>query len=116
MDDYTRWLRHHGVPGWTRGKVLPQRWRTPAHDLIGYLRGRRRFPDYFMNLFPWALEHAKRRYMGMGTLFSSDPPQPMPVKKERDIRLVPTPGPRQSESVQPLNTPFVESPRKAGSA
>jgi hypothetical protein len=69
MEDYTRWLRHHGVPGWMRGKMLPQSWRTPAHDLLRYLRGRRRFPAYFMNLFPWALEHAKRRYMGMGALF-----------------------------------------------
>jgi len=69
MEDYTRWLRHHGVPGWARGRMLPMGWRTHAHTLMLYLRGRRRFPEYFFNLFPWALEHAKRRYMSMGPIF-----------------------------------------------
>jgi hypothetical protein len=69
MQDYTRWLRHHGVPGWERGRMLPLSWRAHAHSLMLYLKGRRHFPNYFFNLFPWALEHAKRRYMGMGTIF-----------------------------------------------
>ena len=69
MQDYTRWLRHHGVPGWTRGRMLPASWRASAHSLMLRVRGRRSFPQYFFNLFPWALEHAKRRYMGMGSIF-----------------------------------------------
>ncbi|MFY4729960.1 hypothetical protein, partial [Nitrospira sp. BLG_2] len=69
MQDYTRWLRHHGVPGWARGRMLPLSWRAPAHSLMLRVRGRRSFPQYFFNLFPWALEHAKRRYLGMGAIF-----------------------------------------------
>ncbi len=69
MQDYTRWLQYHGVPGWARGRMLPPSWRTPAHSLMLRVRGRRSFPQYFFNLFPWALEHAKRRYMGMGSIF-----------------------------------------------
>lgn len=69
MEDYTRWLRHHGVPGWARGRMLPASWRAPAHSLMLRMRGRRSFPQYFFNLFPWALENAKRRYVGMGSIF-----------------------------------------------
>ena len=69
MEDYTQWLRHHGVPGWARGQIFPRSWRTPAHSLMLYLRGMQRFPSYFFNLFPWAMEHAKRRYTGTGPVF-----------------------------------------------
>jgi hypothetical protein len=68
MQDYARWLRSH-VPGWL---MIPLNWKINAYSLMSRVPGGWRFsrnPQYFFNLFPWALEHAKRRYMGMGSLF-----------------------------------------------
>ena len=71
MQDYTRWLRHH-APGWLRRRMLPPSWRAQAHNVISHLPGGWRVFDghrFFYHLFPWALETAKRRYMGMGSIF-----------------------------------------------
>jgi hypothetical protein len=68
LQDYTRWLRSH-VPGWS---IIPLKWKTHAYSLMSRLPGGWRFsrnPEYFFKLFPWALEQAKRRYMGMGSPF-----------------------------------------------
>ncbi|BFU90598.1 MAG: hypothetical protein NTAFB01_17850 [Nitrospira sp.] len=74
MQDYMRWIRHH-VPGWLRRRMVPPSWRVPAYSLISQLPGGWRLlsgknATYFYNLFPWALETAKRRYMGMGFIFN----------------------------------------------
>ncbi len=73
MQDYTRWLRHH-VPEWLRRRIIPPSWKADARSLVSRLPGGWRLlrgaaTPYFFSLFPWALEHAKRRYMGMGSIF-----------------------------------------------
>ncbi len=68
MQDYARWLRSH-APGWL---MIPLNWKINAYSLMSRVPGGWRLsrnPPYFFNLFLWALEHAKRRYMGMGSLF-----------------------------------------------
>ncbi|OQW35057.1 MAG: hypothetical protein A4E19_01665 [Nitrospira sp. SG-bin1] len=68
LQDYARWLRSH-VTGWF---MIPLNWKINAYSLLWRLPGGWRFsryPPYFFTLFPWALEHAKRRYMGMGSQF-----------------------------------------------
>jgi hypothetical protein len=71
MRDYTRWLRHH-TPRWSLRQMIPLSWKIYVSSLVSRLPGGWRFcrnPHYFFSLFPWALEHAKRRYMGMGPIF-----------------------------------------------
>ena len=72
MQDYTRWIRHH-VPGWLRRRMFPPSWKDYVRSVVSRLPGGWRLlssrSSYFFSLFPWALEHAKRRYMGMGPIF-----------------------------------------------
>lgn len=52
--------------------MIPLNWKINAYSLMSRVPGGWRFsrnPQYFFNLFPWALEHANRRYMGMGSIF-----------------------------------------------
>lgn len=55
--------------------MVPLSWKVPAHRLVSQLPGEWRLlsgknATYFYSLFPWALETAKRRYMGMGSIFN----------------------------------------------
>ncbi len=71
MRDYRRWLQHHAT-GWLRRRMIPPHWQTQAYALMSRLPGGWRFSRSsrdFYHLFPWALEHAKRRYMSMGAIF-----------------------------------------------
>lgn len=71
MQSFLPWLRQH-VPDWLRRKQAPPFWKLQAHRAARRLRGKQPYPPaefYFFHLFPWALDIAKRRYIGMGPVF-----------------------------------------------
>ncbi len=71
MDSYLLWLRRH-APEWLKRRRTPPSWQVRARGLAALLwRGKKLSPTdfYFYYLFPWALDMAKRRYLGMGPVF-----------------------------------------------